>query len=75
MSTVVSLSDRRHSKRLSVDLDEGQHRHLRQSAVDGDVTVAHIIRALVAAFEHDSTLRESVLTAAKKLKQEERRVS
>lgn len=71
MGFLVALSDRRHPRRLSVDLSEAMHRALRRAAAEDDITVAHRIRALIQLWTTDPEVRRATNTLAAQMKADE----
>lgn len=72
MGSVVALSDRRHPRRLSVDLSDEMHRSLRRASAEDDISVAHRIRALIQLWSDDSGVRAAANSLAAQLKAAER---
>lgn len=62
--SVVSLNDRRHSRRLSVDLLDEQHRALRHIALEADLSVSDLVRALIALAIDQQELRAAAIQHA-----------
>lgn len=72
MGSDVALSDRRHPRRLSVDLSEEMHRSLRRAAAEDDITVAHRIRALIQLWTTDADVQATANSLAAQMKAAER---
>lgn len=72
MGPAMALADRRHPRRLSVDLSEEMHRGLRRAAAEDDISVAHRIRALIQLWNTDAAVREAANGLAAQMKAAER---